>query len=129
MEVEVALLAADELASAAASLALSSRTGTGGTGSGPEEDGYGGGGGYSSPGSGTSSPGRTQRWLGRALPGSPSRCVGAAAQRQRVHACMRMCVHATANGVGVGWVEVWAGRRLRRTLQAHTQPAALPSLL
>ena len=72
-DAELALLSNDELAAAASSLALA-RAGD------EEPGGYSSGGGacgYSSPerdGSGSSSPSRAQRWLGRALPGSPSRC-------------------------------------------------------
>lgn len=79
-ESEMALLQNDELAAAAASLALSRNGGAEEDGAGGYSSGGGygsGGGGYSSPergGSGHSSPART-RWLGRTLPGSPSRRV------------------------------------------------------
>lgn len=74
----MALLSDDALAAAAASLALSRATdGEDDAGGGGYSSGGGGAAGYGSPerggGSGGSSPTRAQRWLGRALPGSPSR--------------------------------------------------------
>lgn len=87
-EAELALLHNDELAAAAASLALSRGDGDEDAARGYSSGGYasGGGGGYRSPergGSGQSSPTRASRWLGRALPGSPSR-QGTAASRMLV---------------------------------------------